>query len=92
MGFLFGISGGTALVLLVISIVLARRNRQSRTIPFVPGLIGVLLGAICMLFSLFQASLEGAMYLMMSIMCIVGALVALFIMLMIGQRLSGQRS
>ncbi|WP_322924416.1 hypothetical protein [Paenibacillus campi] len=88
---LLGIGGGVALVLLLVSIVLTRRNQQSRTIQFIPGLIGVLLGAILMLYSLFQPGWAGFGYLIVSIVTIIGSLAVLFIMLVIGQRIAGQR-
>ncbi len=88
---LLAIGGGAGIVLLLISIVLTRRNRDSRTIQFIPGLIGVLLGALLMIYSLFQPGWAGFGYLIMSIVVVIGALAVLFIMLVIGPRIAGQR-
>ncbi len=88
---LLGIGGATGIVLLLVSIVLTRRNRESRTIQFIPGLIGVLLGALMMIYSLFQAGWTGLGYLIVSIVIILGALAVLFIMLVVGPRIAGQR-
>ncbi|GGJ03430.1 YesK family protein [Paenibacillus hunanensis] len=88
---LLGIGGATGIVLLLVSIVLTRRNRDSRTIQFIPGLIGVLLGALMMIYSLFQAGWTGLGYLIVSIVIILGALAVLFIMLVVGPRIAGQR-
>lgn len=88
---LLGIGGATGIVLLLVSIVLTRRNRDSRTIQFIPGLIGVLLGALMMIYSLFQAGWTGLGYLIVSIVIILGALAVLFIMLVVGPRIAGKR-
>ncbi len=88
---LLGIGGATGIVLLLVSIVLTRRNRESRTIQFIPGLIGVLLGALMMIYSLFQAGWTGLGYLIVSIVIILGVLAVLFIMLVVGPRIAGQR-
>ncbi len=88
---LLGIGGSVAVVLLLVSIVLTRRNRDSRYIQFIPGLLGVLLGAVLMLYSLFQPGWAGLGYLIVAVVSIIGALAVLFIMLMIGKRIAGQR-
>ncbi|MEW4371940.1 YesK family protein [Paenibacillus kandeliae] len=85
------LAGGTAVVLLLVSIILSVRNRNSRNIQFIPGLIGVLVGALLLLFSLFQSGWEGLGYLIMAVLVILGSLATLFIMLVVGKRIAGQR-
>lgn len=82
---------GLALVLLIISIVLIRRKPSSTAARYVPGLIGVLIGALLMLFSLFQYGWDALGYLVLSIIIIISSLIVLFIMLVVGRRIAGQR-
>ncbi|WP_458120929.1 hypothetical protein [Paenibacillus sp. Z6-24] len=80
---------GLALVLLIISIVLIRRRPSSAGARYIPGLIGVLIGALLMLFSLFQYGWDALGYLVLSLIIIISSLIVLFIILVVGRRIAG---
>ena len=85
------IGAGLALILLIISIILIRFRPSSTTRRYIPGLIGVLIGALLMLFSLFQSGWDAMGYLVLSLIIIMSSLIVLFIILVIGKRIAGQR-
>ncbi|ANF94717.1 hypothetical protein [Paenibacillus bovis] len=91
MNTLMYIGAGLALVLLIISIILIRRRPGSATVRYIPGLAGVLIGAVLMLFSLFQYGWNALGYLVLSLIIIASSLIVLFIILVIGKRIAGQR-
>lgn len=88
----YWIGGGVGLVILIVSVVLARRNKNSRTIHFVPGLTGILLSALLLLFSLFQPGFAGFGYLFLAVIALLASGIILLIMLLIGNRIAGRRS